>query len=75
MTAKEKILDFGFTKTLDNGNEVIWKLDDENGMETLSFGVLKKQKAIFIKGGFDLELGKIILDYVEEITNETISQR
>lgn len=67
---KDKILDLGFTKTLENENEVIWKIDDEDGIVRLSFGVMKNVGAIFIKGGFDLEVGKAILEYAEEITKK-----
>ena len=70
MKAIDKLLEIGFTKTLDNHNEVIWKLDDENGKETLSFGVIKGVKAVFIKGGFSLELGYIILNYIKELEKE-----
>lgn len=75
MKAIDKLLEIGFTKTLDNHNEVIWKLDDENGKETLSFGVIKGVKAVFIKGGFSLELGYIILNYIKELEKEKENER
>lgn len=70
MKVIDKLLEIGFRKTVDNHIEVIWKLEDENGKETLSFGVIKGVKVVFINGGFSLELGYIILNYIKELEKE-----